>query len=109
MAAKKAKTEGKELKFEDALKRLEAIVSELEGEDVPLERALELFQEGVELGRRCGAKLDEAEHKVSVLLERADGTVEEKPFEAESDGAGGAPAKDDAADDTERTDDGIPF
>lgn len=80
MAAKK-KTKDEELNFEDALARLEAIVDELEGGEPPLERALQLFEEGVGLGRRCGAQLEEAEKKISLLVEKADGRLEEEPLD----------------------------
>ena len=64
--------------FEQSLERLEEIVAELEGSDVPLERALELFEEGVKLGRTCSTRLDEAERKITVLLEQADGSLVEQ-------------------------------
>lgn len=58
----------KEQNFEASLAQLEKIVSQLESGDLPLERALDLFEEGVGLSRRCQTQLDEAERKVEVLL-----------------------------------------
>ena len=69
--------------FEESLARLEEIVAEMEGGDLPLERALELFEEGTALGRACSRRLDEAERKITLLLEAADGTPREEEIEAE--------------------------
>ena len=67
--------------FEDALDRLEQIVSRLEGGDMPLEEALEVFEEGVRLSRFCHDKLQHAERRVEILLRDADGEIQAKPFE----------------------------
>ena len=72
--------------FESALKSLEEIVAKLEGGDLTLDRALELFEEGVSLSRFCNEKLEEAERKVEVLNKAADGTMKESPFSSESEG-----------------------
>jgi len=66
--------------FESALKSLEDIVVQLEAGDLTLDRALELFEEGIRISHFCGSKLDEAERKVEVLMRTADGTVKEVPF-----------------------------
>ena len=66
--------------FESALKSLEEIVNQLEGGDLTLDRALELFEQGVKLSRFCSDKLEEAERKVEVLTRAADGTMKETPF-----------------------------
>ena len=54
----------KTVKFEDAVKRLESIVSEMESSDLELEKSLALFEEGIKLVRQCTARLDEAKKKV---------------------------------------------
>jgi exodeoxyribonuclease VII small subunit len=64
------------VKFEEALRRLEEIVAELEGDQLELSRALALFQEGVECMRRATGELAEAEAQVQRLVERADGSFE---------------------------------
>ena len=69
--------------FEQALKRLENIVSTLEAGDLPLEEALKLFEEGMTLSQSCGKQLDEAERKVEILLKKSDGSFSEQPFEPE--------------------------
>jgi exodeoxyribonuclease VII small subunit len=56
------------MKFEEALARLEETVKQLEGGDLPLEKALEVFEEGVKMSRLCTQKLEEAEQKVELLL-----------------------------------------
>lgn len=67
-------------KFEDSLQRLEKIVDELEKGEVPLERALKLFEEGIELSNSCRKELDDAEGKVEILLKR-NGKLQPEPFE----------------------------
>ncbi|MDQ3998410.1 MAG: exodeoxyribonuclease VII small subunit [Gemmatimonadota bacterium] len=62
--------------FEDALRRLEEIVGELEGDQLDLARALALFQEGVECMRSAAGDLAQAEAQVQRLVERADGSFE---------------------------------
>ena len=68
-------------KFEECLQRLETIVNELEKGDVALDRALELFDEGMKLSGSCRKELEEAEGKVEILLKR-NGKLQPEPFEA---------------------------
>jgi exodeoxyribonuclease VII small subunit len=72
--------------FESALKSLEDIVVQLESGDLTLDRALELFEEGIKISRFCGSKLDEAERKVEVLTKTTDGALKEEPFSGEPEG-----------------------
>jgi exodeoxyribonuclease VII small subunit len=74
------KTDTTEPTFEDIVARLETIAGRLEGGDVKLEEALSLFEEGVRLSKTGTSKLDDAERKLEVLLERD--RVE--PYEPES-------------------------
>jgi len=69
-------------KFEDALNKLEKIVSKLEEGDIPLEESLKLFEEGIRLSRFCNQKLDEAEKKVEILLKDKNGTLRPRPFDS---------------------------
>lgn len=62
--------------FEQTLKRLEEIAAALERDDVPLEQALVLFEEGIARLREASAALGEAEGKVRTLIEQADGVFE---------------------------------
>ena len=59
--------------FEAQLASLERIVRELERGDLPLERSLELFEQGVRLSRQCQERLGEAERRIEVLLQDNDG------------------------------------
>jgi len=68
------------LPFEDAIKRLEAIVGKLEAGEIPLEESLKLFEEGMSLIRYCQRKLDEVEKKVELLIKNEQGEFETKPF-----------------------------
>ncbi|HVK64099.1 MAG TPA: exodeoxyribonuclease VII small subunit [Polyangium sp.] len=54
--------------FEESTRRLSAIVEELEGGELPLERSLALFEEGVRLARAAKERLDRAERRVEELL-----------------------------------------
>lgn len=72
-----------EKKFEASLSRLEEIVTELEGGELPLEQSLKLFEEGIKLARICNARLEEAERKVEILLKDKAGKMTAKPFEEE--------------------------
>ncbi len=67
-------------KFEECLDRLEKIVGELEKGDVSLDRALELFDEGMKLSGSCRKELEEAEGKVEILLKR-NGKLQPEAFE----------------------------
>ena len=67
----------KELKFEDAISRLETIVQTLEEGKCDLDESLGLFEEGVSLVKLCSARLDEASEKVRVLTVGKDGAEDE--------------------------------
>ena len=68
-------------KFEDCLQRLEKIVGELEKGDIPLEQALALFEEGMQLSASCRKELEEAEGKVEILLKQ-NGKLQPEPYAA---------------------------
>jgi exodeoxyribonuclease VII small subunit len=70
-----------EMTFELSLKELERIVEQLEAGDLPLERSLELFEQGVQLSRECQKRLDEAERKVEILLKGSDGAYTSTAFD----------------------------
>lgn len=67
-------------RFEECLERLERIVHELEKGEVPLEKSLTLFEEGMELSAACRKELEEAEGKVEILLKQ-NGKLQPEPFE----------------------------
>jgi exodeoxyribonuclease VII small subunit len=70
--------------FEQAMKQLEQIVQDLESGDIPLEKAIKKFEEGVELSKFCSKKLDESEKRISILSQDATGNVSDIPFEADN-------------------------
>jgi len=70
--------------FENAMRKLEQIVSELESGDLSLEMSLKKFEEGVQLSKFCANKLDETEKKVQILLKTKEGVVVEQPFSSEN-------------------------
>ena len=63
----------KNINLEKALTDLEDLVEELESGDLPLEKAMKKFEEGIKLTRGCQAALKEAEQKVEILLKSAGG------------------------------------
>ena len=65
--------------FEAGLQQLEAIVKEMESGDLPLERALELFERGTKLSETCRKQLADAETRVEILTRRA-GEMQPEPF-----------------------------
>lgn len=74
----------KKFNLEKSMQKLEDLVEELESGDLPLEKAMKKFEEGIKLTRGCQAALKEAEQKVSILLESADGESLEE-FESPDD------------------------
>ena len=71
-------TAGKDLPFEDALKKLESIVEEMESDELPLETLLARFEEGTRLAKICHTKLAEAELKIQQLEKNASGELQLK-------------------------------
>ncbi|MCD5390958.1 exodeoxyribonuclease VII small subunit [candidate division NPL-UPA2 bacterium] len=70
-----------EVKFEEALKKLENIVEGLEGGNLSLDEAVKKYEEGMKLAKICTKKLEEAERKVEVLVKSEGGRKEKKPFD----------------------------
>ena len=83
------KNKGQDQSFESSLASLERIVAQLESGDLPLERAMELFEEGVAIARRCQSLLGDAERKVEMLL-RERGEIKVTPFEPPKDAPTGS-------------------
>ena len=54
--------------FEASLEALERIVQQLEDGDLPLEKSLELFEQGIRLSRECQERLSQAERRIEILL-----------------------------------------
>jgi exodeoxyribonuclease VII small subunit len=74
-----------EIKFEEALKKLEKIVEDLEQGDLSLDEALKKYQDGIELSRLCSARLESAKKKIDVLAKNKKGDFELKPVDEDAD------------------------
>lgn len=73
----------KELSFEDAIQQLEKIVAQLEeNEEIPLEKAINLYQEGMKLSQLCDEKLKNAQDKVTKII---NDNQEEEPFDLQGE------------------------
>lgn len=73
--------EAQQKNFESSLEALEKIVRELEQGDLPLEKSLELFEQGVRLSRECQERLSQAERRIEILLRDTEGRPVASPFE----------------------------
>ncbi len=80
----------KEKTFEEAMDRLEQIVSEIESDGLGLERQFELFQEGMALARFCDGKLTDVQKSVEIVLKESASEWKTAPFDT-----GEAPEEDD--------------
>ncbi|MGM8365093.1 exodeoxyribonuclease VII small subunit [Virgibacillus sp. W0181] len=61
-------TTEQELSFEDAMNKLEEIVKQLEEGDVPLEKSISLYQQGMELSKLCNEKLSNVQSKMTEIM-----------------------------------------
>ncbi|HEV2765995.1 MAG TPA: exodeoxyribonuclease VII small subunit [Pyrinomonadaceae bacterium] len=77
---------GESKSFEAALASLERVVRELERGDLPLEKSLELFEQGVRLSRECQERLNAADRRIEVLLRDGGGRTSVTPFEGDEFG-----------------------
>ncbi|BCS95775.1 exodeoxyribonuclease 7 small subunit [Desulfoluna limicola] len=68
-------------RFEEAVAQLEAIVEELESGNLPLDKAMKRFEEGVKLSKACSDTLDDVETKVRILTGETDEGITDAPFE----------------------------
>lgn len=70
-----------EIKFEEALKKLEKIVQDLEKGDLSLDEALKKYEEGIQLSRLCSQRLENAKKKIDVLVKNKKGEFQLKSFD----------------------------
>lgn len=75
----------KNITFEESLKRLEKIVSEMENSQLDIDKAMKLFEEGISLVNQCSSKLDETKKKIEILVEKNGKMEKEKFIEREED------------------------
>jgi exodeoxyribonuclease VII small subunit len=73
-----------ELNFETAIAKLESHVRTLEQGELTLDESLTIFEEGMKLAKFCTKKLNEAEHRIEILMEK-DGELMKKDFELPED------------------------
>ena len=100
--AKKKKDESQQPSFEEMMARLEEIAGELESGDLPLEKAIDRYEEGVRCYKECHRVLASAEKKVEVLTKSADGSLESEPLDEEPGES--ADETEEAAEDEEKDD-----
>jgi exodeoxyribonuclease VII small subunit len=94
--------------FEKSFQQLEKIVQRLEGEELPLDEALRLFEEGIGLSRFCHQKLEEVEKKIEVILADAKGEPRTEPFEPDGlDDNGGENGGEDGDEEDAATGEGL--
>ena len=72
----------KDKTFEEAMERLEAIVTQIESDDLGLEEQFELFREGMTLARFCDAKLSEVQKSVEIVLKESATEWKTEAFDA---------------------------
>jgi len=69
--------------FETSIKQLEDIVQNMESSELPLEKALKMFEEGMKLSKQCSTLLDETEKRITILLKDHEGNITESDFDEE--------------------------
>ena len=79
--------EKKKLSLEESMARLEEIAAELEGEKLPLDKSVKLYEEGVKLAAKCATELEDAKRKIKILQQGKDGEIElvDMPISNEND------------------------
>lgn len=105
----KKRTDEKPLSFEQMMARLEEITAELESGDLPLEKAIERYEEGVTCYRECHRILAGAEKKVEILTKSADGSLDAEPFEEEPAEASEDESEEEEKDEKDSKDGTLPF
>lgn len=73
-----------EIKFEQALSKLEKIVEEMESGELSLDDSLKKYEEGMKLSLFCTKKLKEAEKKIEILIQDKEGNLKAEPFDSET-------------------------
>lgn len=71
--------EEKKISFEEAMKKLETIASELEKGDLNLDESVAKFEDGMQLSKQCSELLEDAEKRITILLKDGD-TIKEENF-----------------------------
>ena len=74
-----------DITYEEGIDKLEVIIKALERNEIPLDQALSLFQEGIVLVNHCNSLLDQAEEKMKILLQGTDRIIIEDFSQTEDD------------------------
>lgn len=69
--------------FEELMSELEEITSKLESEKLSLDESMKLFEKGIEISKKCNTKLENAEKKITILLNAESDNMTEEDFSAE--------------------------
>ena len=69
--------------FEELMNELEDITNKLENEKLPLEDSVKLFEKGIEISKKCNEKLENAEKRITILLNANSDDISEEDFTAE--------------------------
>jgi exodeoxyribonuclease VII small subunit len=69
--------------FEELMNELEDITNKLENEKLPLEDSVKLFEKGIEISKKCNEKLENAEKRITILLNANSDDMSEEDFTAE--------------------------
>lgn len=80
MSNKKEDIKSGDFNFEEKMKSLEGITAELSKENINLDDALKLYEQGVKLVRECNEKLTAAERKIKILRTDSNGVISEEDF-----------------------------
>ncbi len=70
-------TKKEELNFEELIVKLEEITNKLEKEQLSLDESVKLFEEGIELSKKCDSKLEDAEKRITILINQENEIKEE--------------------------------
>ena len=71
--------------YEESMKELEQIVKDLESGELTLDESIKKFEKGMELSKHCGSLLEDAEKRITMLIEKENGEMVEQPFTIEAE------------------------
>ena len=75
----------KKMNFEEAIKKLESEVKKLESGNMTLDESIDAFEQAIKLVKICNDKLENAERRVRILTEEADGSISDAPFDIDDE------------------------
>lgn len=66
-----------DISFEELVTKLEDVTNKLEKDNLNLDESIKLFEEGMEISKKCNKRLEEAEKKITILLQDGEEVKEE--------------------------------